>query len=228
MDPIPKSKPGDAEAKGAHKVSNRRAGEIVQAAYFLISEKGFEGLRTRDVAEKVGINIATLHYYFPTKEAMISGVVDHLMRELQTSRITMEVSASALERLRAEFEDIRARLRESPHQLVVLTELAVRSLRDPKIAHILQYLDGGWRRHLMSIFEAGVKEKSFRSDLDVESAANAMMTQLRGLGCQGILEANKIDQLVSTLSIQTEKWVRVQNRENIHKKEPNRRKANRS
>ena len=53
-----------------------------------------------------------------------------------------------------------------------------------------------------------------------------MMTRLWGLGYQGILEANKIDQLVSTLSVKTEKWVRVQNRENTHKKEPNRRKAN--
>ena len=208
--------------------SQRRAAQIIEAAYFLIAEKGFEGLRTRDVAEKVGINIATLHYYFPTKEAMISGVVAYLMRELQTSRITTEATATALERLRAEFEDIRARLRESPHQLVVLTELAVRSLRDPNIAHILQHLDRGWRGHLVSIFESGIKEKSFRSDLDAESAANAMMTQLRGLGYQGILDAHKIDQLVSTLSIQTEQWVRVPKRENPRNRKPERRNARRS
>ena len=125
-------------------------------------------------------------------------------------------SASALERLRAEFQDIRVRLRESPHQLVVLTELAVRSLRDPKIARILQYLDQGWRGHLISIFDAGVKDKSFRADLNVESAATALMTQLRGLGFQGILDADKIDQLVSTMSVQTEEWIRAQRR--THKK----------
>ena len=129
------------EVDGAPDGSNPRAARIVEAAYFLIAEKGFEGLRTRDVAEKVRINIATLHYYFPTKEAMIQGVVTYLMQELRTSRITVKASASALERLRAEFQDIRVRLRESPHQLVVLTELAVRSLRDPKIARILQYLE---------------------------------------------------------------------------------------
>ena len=211
------------EVDGAPDGSNPRAARIVEAAYFLIAEKGFEGLRTRDVAEKVRINIATLHYYFPTKEAMIQGVVTYLMQELRTSRITVKASASALERLRAEFQDIRVRLRESPHQLVVLTELAVRSLRDPKIARILQYLDQGWRGHLISIFDAGVKDKSFRSDVNVESAATAVMTQLRGLGLQGILDTDKIEQLVSAMSVQTEEWVRAQPR--THEQKQKKRKA---
>src|SRR6516165_1197627 len=111
-----------------------RATEIVRAAYSLIAEKGFEGLRTRDVANKIGINIATLHYHFPTKENLIQGVVSHLMQELQITRTTVKDSDPALKRLRAEFTDIWVRLRESPEQLVVLTELAVRALRDPAIA----------------------------------------------------------------------------------------------
>ena len=51
----------------------RRA--LVAAAYTRIANEGFEGLRTRDVAADVGVNIATLHYYFPTKEALIRGVI---------------------------------------------------------------------------------------------------------------------------------------------------------
>ena len=48
---------------------------LVQAAFNQIAERGFEGLRTREVAAGVGLNIATLHYYFPTKESLIRGVV---------------------------------------------------------------------------------------------------------------------------------------------------------
>jgi len=32
---------------------------LVQAAYELLAERGFEGLRTRDVAAKVGVNVCT-------------------------------------------------------------------------------------------------------------------------------------------------------------------------
>ena len=56
----------------------RRA--IAAAARELIVEKGFEGLRTRDIADRVGINIATLHYHVPTKEALI-GLVAQSMRD---------------------------------------------------------------------------------------------------------------------------------------------------
>ncbi|MDB5535826.1 MAG: TetR/AcrR family transcriptional regulator, partial [Devosia sp.] len=39
---------------------------IALAARALIVEKGMEGLRTRDIADRVGINIATLHYHVPS------------------------------------------------------------------------------------------------------------------------------------------------------------------
>src|ERR1700731_1757701 len=80
-------------------VKHSRSAAIVQAAYALIVEKGFEGLRTREASDRVGINSATLHYYFPTKEALIQGVVHYLMQELQTSRAPIDQSATALEKL---------------------------------------------------------------------------------------------------------------------------------
>jgi AcrR family transcriptional regulator len=193
-------------ASGAPK--NERSSEVVSAAYSLIAEKGFEGLRTREVADKVGINSATLHYYFPTKEALIQGVVEHLMQELRTSRAKPKDPLLALDRLRAEFADIRLRLKEAPDQLAVLTELAVRAWRDPAIARMLQYLDDGWRGHLTSILEAGIAEGVFRADLDVAATANAMMSQLRGLGYQGKLDGKKMDSLIAHIAIQTEYWVR--------------------
>lgn len=197
--------PGEP-ASGAPK--NQRSSEVVCAAYSLIAEKGFEGLRTREVADKVGINSATLHYYFPTKEALIRGVVEHLMQELRTSRARPKAPLSALDLLRAEFTDIRLRLKEAPEQLAVLTELAVRAWRDPAIAQMLQYLDEGWCGHLISILEAGIAEGVFRADLDVGATAHAMMSQLRGLGYQGRLDGKKIDSLVAHIAIQTEHWVR--------------------
>jgi AcrR family transcriptional regulator len=193
---------------GAGASKNERSSEVVRAAYSLIAEKGFEGLRTREVAGKVGINSATLHYYFPTKEALIQGVVEHLMEELRTSRAKPKDPQSALDRLRAEFADIRLRLKEAPEQLAVLTELAVRAWRDPAIARMLQYLDDGWRGHLTSILEAGIAEGVFRADLEVAATAGAMMSQLRGLGYQGKLGGKKMDSLIAHIAIQTEYWVK--------------------
>src|SRR3712207_5020213 len=51
--------------------SDRRMA-IASAARSLVAEKGFEGLRSRDIAERVGLNIATLTYHVPTREALIA------------------------------------------------------------------------------------------------------------------------------------------------------------
>ena len=68
---------GGGRAATEPKADRRRA--LVFAAYRRIATDGFEGLRTRDVAADVGVNIATLHYYFPTKEALIRSVIGHAM-----------------------------------------------------------------------------------------------------------------------------------------------------
>ncbi|HEX2646820.1 MAG TPA: TetR family transcriptional regulator, partial [Candidatus Dormibacteraeota bacterium] len=66
-------------APRATATSEQRKQQLVKAAFTQIAERGFEGLRTREVAAEVGVNIATLHYYFPTKEALIRGVLEHAM-----------------------------------------------------------------------------------------------------------------------------------------------------
>lgn len=185
----------------------QRRQELVEAAYLVLAEKGFEGLRTREVAKRVGINIATLHYYFPSKETLISGVVEHLLQILRQPEVSIPASATALERLRAEFADISVRVTKSPEQLKVLTELAVRAWRDPSIARILSYLDAAWQGHLESILQDGIKEKSFRHDLDVKATAAAMMSQLRGLGYQKSLRSSSLKKVVTLISLQIENWV---------------------
>jgi hypothetical protein len=65
--------------------------------------------------------------------------VDYLVDDLQRNRAGQErADQNALEELRREFEDIRLRVRDTPEQLTVLSELAIRSWRDPEIAKIFK------------------------------------------------------------------------------------------
>src|SRR6266536_5102442 len=70
----------DDAALSAEQPRPDRRQALVAAAFQRIASEGFEGLRTRDVAADAGVNIATLHYYFPTKEALIRGVIGHAMQ----------------------------------------------------------------------------------------------------------------------------------------------------
>lgn len=112
--------------------ANETRAALVRAAFNVIAREGFEGLRTRAVADAAGVNISTLHYHFPTKEDLISAVIDdELMRrfrEAPASRLGPD--ASAQEVLGAHFAAVRHWARNAPDVQVVWHEFWLRSMRD--------------------------------------------------------------------------------------------------
>jgi AcrR family transcriptional regulator len=149
-----------------------RRDAIACAARALIVEKGLEGLRTRDIAAAVGINIATLHYHVPTKEALIGLVAESIRDDFraQYARRSRD-GKSALELLRLEFEDFRETMMESPQLLVLMAELAERARRDPAVSRIMAPMGAFWRSQFADIIRFGVEDGSFRPDVDPAAAA---------------------------------------------------------
>ncbi|MBV9276167.1 MAG: TetR/AcrR family transcriptional regulator [Verrucomicrobia bacterium] len=185
-----------------------RKSELVEIAYRLIAQNGLESFRIRQVAAEAGIDNGTLHYHFPSKEALILGVVDYLMEDLQINRaLRKDAERTALDELRMEFEDIRLRLHRTPEQFIVLCDLAVRSWRDPVVAQIFKKLDDGWHAQLLAMLERGIQQGLFRNDLNVPLCARSMMVALRGIGYQCRLPHRKLDELLSELAAQTERWI---------------------
>src|SRR5689334_9260626 len=160
--------------------AQRRA--LVDAAYHLIAEGGFERLRTRDVAARVGVNVATLHYYFATKEDLIRAVVERVRHELATMH-TPEIpedEQTPLEELREELMDMEYQLTETPETYEVLFELQWRSKHDPAIQAMLRAMDEGWQVHIRRYLSDGVRQGIFRDDLDVPAAAAALVAFIKG------------------------------------------------
>ncbi len=189
-----------------------RRRELTRIAYHQLAERGFEGLRVRDVARAAGVNIATLHYYFPTKEDLIYAVIGYLAEQFQVPTVTPPAGevVSALEELRWEFADLRERIRTAPEQIAVLAELHARSRRDPGIAAALRGLDAGWQGYLAGIIGRGIQEGIFRSDLEPSAAAEAIVAQMKGIGYQLLSDPDsaRADRLVAELAEQVERWLR--------------------
>lgn len=201
-----------APGRRQHARTQDRKRELVEIAYRLIADNGLEGFRIRQVAAAARIDNGTLHYHFASKETLIQSVVEHLLQDLKTNRCDQGKSKdwTALDELRAEFEDIRVRLHESPEQFIVLSELAIRSWRDPSIAEMFKRLDDGWRAHLEGLLKRGIEQGLFRKDLDVVPCARAIMVALRGIGYQSRLPRRELDALLSELAALTEHWIRAE------------------
>jgi AcrR family transcriptional regulator len=156
--------------------TDRRRAEIAAAARSLIAEQGFEGLRTRDIAERVGINIATLHYHVPSKEALVELVAQSLRDEFraQYQRHSRE-GLSGIEELRLEFADFRETLTTNREAFIVLAELSSRGKRDEKIAAIMEPLKNFWHGMVAGLIARGCADGSFRQGLDPATTARVVI-----------------------------------------------------
>jgi AcrR family transcriptional regulator len=153
-----------------------RLAAIAAAARSLIAEHGFEGLRTRDIAERVGINIATLHYHVPSKERLIEIIAQSMRDEfIAQAKARPREGLSALEEMKAELVDYRETTRDHPEVPAVLSALVERGRRDPKVDAAIRPMQAYWHQQLVDMFVRGRRDGSFRADLDPGAAAFVMM-----------------------------------------------------
>ena len=163
----------------APELDGRRA-ELVEAAYALIAEKGLEGLRTRDIAAKVGINISTLHYHFETKEKLIAAVVDHVHVLFRTVRAPLRAGASSLDALRSLFESQAHRRRAQPELEIVLNELLVRARRDADVRAAVEEMLVTFRDIAEQLVSRCIADRFLRDDVDAKTVAGAVTALLMG------------------------------------------------
>jgi TetR/AcrR family transcriptional regulator len=89
------SKRETRKPRNLHVASRERAvAKILKAAEVVFGRRGFDGATTAEIAKEAGLSKATVHYYFKTKRALHSGVLDRILH----------VWADALNEIRADSE----------------------------------------------------------------------------------------------------------------------------
>lgn len=170
-----------------------RRQELISAAFGRIAARGLEGLRTRDVAADVGVNVATLHYYFPTKEALIHEVVVHAMDRF---RSTLSEAPSPVRQLRDHLAGLQHLLHEDPDLFAVLCELTLRTPRDPAIAAMLRQTDDPWHAYVAGLLRDAAASGDLDPGPDPEESAAALVAAIKGLSMPNAdaRRAQRIDQ----------------------------------
>jgi AcrR family transcriptional regulator len=158
-----------------------RSKMIVEAAFYAIAKDGFEGLRTRDIAKFVGINSATLHHHFSTKEDLIKGVADYLESRFRTEKRQPAESESAIDALDRQLKDVLFYYLDRPEMLAVYREFVSRAPRDSAIRRLVRRLHTVWQADIVQTLRRGRDDGSFRADLDVEAAAGIILSTVWGL-----------------------------------------------
>jgi len=181
----------------ASRAADRRHA-LVAAAFGRIARDGFEGLRTRDIAADVGVNIATLHYYFPTKEALIRAVIGHAMHRFTA---TMPAEGSPGEQLHTHLRTLGRLLKEDHELWAVMGELVLRAPRDPHLEHIVRETDEFWHRKLSELIRRAAAAGEIDPTLEVDDTAALIVVALKGVSLPSVagFQPQRADQIIRQL-----------------------------
>ncbi len=177
---------------------------LMLTAFHSIAEKGFEGLRVRDVAAQVGINGATLHHYFPTKEDLIQAVVEYTIKRLRTTIEEAGSNGTPAERLHQHLMRLYQLMQEEPALFAVLTEMSLRAQRTSAIQFLVQQR-AAWHDMLMEILQAGVEQHIWARDLDPNATAWVIITLMEGASLWAVTTPNWGEKMIT----QVERWLSI-------------------
>lgn len=152
------------------------------------------------MAKEAGVNVATLHYYFPTKESLIRAVLDHAMSRF---RATLTAAASSPDQLRSYLRSVRELLLNEPELGAVMAELALRSVRDDPIGSIMNEMYDQWLATTRGLLRNAARAGRLAPELDSEGVAALIVATLTSLTLPVMTDAKRGDKALEQL----ESWL---------------------
>ena len=98
--------------------------DVVQAALHIIDHDGLKGLSMRKLGTHLGVDPMAIYYYFPSKQAVLDGIMEAVLREI---KVPNALGSSWVEDLRTLLREFRRVLRAHRHALPVVTSHPMRT-----------------------------------------------------------------------------------------------------
>ncbi len=153
---------GDREAKRA---------ELLKAAISVIAQEGFAGASLRKVAQRAGCTTGAVTYYFASKEAMVTAVVESLFDQFDAQlgrgqdRIDVRVGFQRwLDWTNA----------EDPDAWLAGFQLLAHARHEPALAAVYQRRYARYRDALAAILARGQDRGLIRSDIPADLLADQL------------------------------------------------------
>ena len=175
----------NARAESGPAYAARRA-EIIRAAGEVFLEKGYQATSLKDIAEQLGLDRATLYYYFSSKQELFqtatSSAVErnaHAAEGLAESGLAPTEKVSELfRRLLDSYTNL-----DYPYMFVFLDEDVTRIAKGAegrRWARSVRALSDRFQDAVTRIFEQGIEAGEFESEVPPEVLTQAVIGMLDG------------------------------------------------
>ncbi|MBX3097904.1 MAG: TetR/AcrR family transcriptional regulator [Fimbriimonadaceae bacterium] len=166
-----------------------RRDEIAAKAYEMTGDHGLESVHARTVATALGINHATVHYYFPKRVDLLKAVAEEALRRLSNDRAAFyEGMTKPDDKLSADFELTEDYAMKGSRFFRVIQGLFVASLEEPSLKPLAKKIWTAWADGIgKNVASAKVKKSSPFGQGDLLAAT------LLGIGLVSQLHDGKWD-----------------------------------
>lgn len=121
----PRGRPPGATRKGLE-----TRVRIIKGAREALEEGGMEALTTRRIAASAGVKLATLHYYFDSKESLLLAVLEDLIADMDEAyRADVALPAEPEDRVEALIRASWRYIQRTRNKQIAQTELTLYALR---------------------------------------------------------------------------------------------------
>jgi AcrR family transcriptional regulator len=168
-------------------LADRRKDALIKAGYAEIVEKGIQSLTIDSVVARAGSSKGGALYYFPTKEEMLLGVLEWLLRQLNgTLNEVLQAQESARGKLVAELEVLFHSAEVNRRFYLVFFDFVSMGARQEPFRTLLDGFFADCHRRDMTIVELGIRQQQFRR-IDPQSAATTIRALVDGFCLQWLL-----------------------------------------
>lgn len=161
-------------------VSEERKNQILEAATRVFTQRGFDEARMDDIVEEAGLSKGTLYWYFESKEALITTIVDRIfdwetahMREIIASEVPAPRKLEAI--VDSTIEDLE-RMRPL---MPILFEFWSLSLRKETVKQTIKRYYQRFLDLIEPVIQQGIEAGDFRP-LDVTRVAITIVAVFEG------------------------------------------------
>ncbi|MGO8791087.1 MAG: TetR/AcrR family transcriptional regulator [Terriglobia bacterium] len=168
-------------------LADRRRDLLVRAGYAEILDKGIPGTTIDSVVARAGSSKGGALYYFPTKEDLLSGVLEWLLRQLnRTLDEVLLAQDSARGKLVSELEVLFHSADVNRKLYLVFFDFVALGTRQARFRSLLANFFAACNRRDIEIVELGMAQQEFRR-VDPQDAAATIRALVDGYCLQWLL-----------------------------------------
>lgn len=174
--------------------------DIMDATYRALCEHGYADVTMKDIAAESEMSKAALHYHYDSKHDLLVSFLEDLLESF-TDRLDAVDGDTPAERLHATVELFLATSPEGPDRefKTAVLELKAQGPYDDDVRERLAEFDRVLQRHVRTVLADGVESGAFRDDVDVDAAADFVVSSLNGVHTRSVATGRPVDEMRDAL-----------------------------